>query len=246
MRIKEKEGLDLTVVMPCLNEEQTVGHCVDAALQFMNKYKIAGEVLVVDNGSWDNSSKVAVRHGARVISEPRRGYGRAIRTGIAGSKGRIIVIGDADTTYDFLHLEKIYLPIAKSHCDMVIGNRYAGGIERGAMPPLHKLGVRFLSYLGRKRFGVSIYDFHCGLRAISRSAVERLRLHTVGMEFATELIAEAAREKIRMKQVPVRLRKCKFARKSKLRTIRDGVRHLRYITNWNNADSIKNRGRIYG
>lgn len=247
MQIKEKERLELTVIMPCLNEEKAVGHCVDDALRFMDKHNISGEVLVVDNDSGDDSAKVAASHGARVISEPRRGYGRAIRTGIAGSRGRILIIGDADTTYDFLHLEKMYVPLAKGSCDMVIGNRYAGGIEKGAMPFCHKLGVRVLSFLGRKRFGVEVYDFHCGLRAISRQAAKKLTLRTVGMEFATELIAEAARAKIRIKQVPVRLRKCEYARRSKLRTVRDGLRHLIYIISWSDVDSSVKRGRrIYG
>lgn len=229
MLIKEKESLELSVIMPCLNEAEAVGHCIADAFQFMEKHNIRGEVLVVDNESEDASARVAESHGARVVRESRRGYGRAIRTGIANSRGRILIIGDADTTYDFEHLEKMYLLLAKDKCDMVIGNRFAGGIEKGAMPIIHMLGVGFLSYCGRKKFGVDVYDFHCGLRALSRKSAEKLNFFTGGMEFATEFIAVAAEKKLRIRQIPVKLRKCECKRKSKLRTVRDGLRHLRYI-----------------
>lgn len=229
MHIKEDQKLELSVIMPCLNEERTVGYCVDEARQFMDEHYINGEVIVVDNGSEDASATVALEHGAKVITEKRKGYGSTIRTGIANSTGKVLIIGDADTTYDFGHLEEMYEPLANGSFDMVIGNRYAGGFEKGTMPWTHKWGVKFLSYCGRKRFGVEVYDFHCGLRAVTRQAVEQLSFHTEGMEFATEMIAEAARKNLRIKQVPVHLRKCEYARKSKLRTIRDGFRHLRYI-----------------
>lgn len=229
MQSAEKREPDLSVIMPCLNEESTVGFCVDEARRFMEEHHVEGEVIVVDNGSGDDSALVAAEHGARVIEEQRKGYGRAIRTGIAGSAGKILIIGDADTTYDFLHLEALYAPLVEGSCDMVLGNRYAGGMEKGAMPWTHKWGVRFLSFCGRKRFKVKVYDFHCGLRAITKQAAETLSFHTEGMEFATEMIAEAARKGLRIKEVPVSLRKCSHERRSKLRTIRDGFRHLRYI-----------------
>lgn len=229
MRMVEKESLELSVIMPCLNEKNTVGHCVDDALKFMKKNSISGEVLVVDNGSRDASAEIAKKHGARVIFEKNKGYGRAIRTGIQHSRGRILVIGDADTTYDFMHLEKLYQPLAEGKCDMVVGNRYAGGIKKGAMPFSHKLGVKFLSFCGRKKFRVKVYDFHCGLRAVTRQAAKKLTLKTTGMEFATEMIAEASRKKLRIMQTPVALNRCKYKRKSKLRTVRDGWRHLMYI-----------------
>lgn len=229
MKLKKDQKLELSVIMPCLNEENTVGHCVDEARQFMEEQHISGEIIVVDNGSSDASAMVAKKHGARVIAERRKGYGRAIRAGIANSTGNVLIIGDADTTYDFLHLDTMYYPLADGYFDMVIGNRYAGGIEKGAMPWTHKLGVRLLSFCGRKRFGVDVYDFHCGLRAVTRQAVEQLTFCTEGMEFATEMIAEAAGKKLRIRQVPIPLRKCEYKRKSKLRTVRDGFRHLRYI-----------------
>ena len=134
MHMETEEKIELSVIMPCLNEESTVGYCVDEALQFIQKYDIPGEIIVVDNGSEDLSASVAAGHGARVITEKRKGYGRAIRTGIDNSSGRILIIGDADTTYDFLHLEEIFQPLSDNSYDMVIGNRYEGGMERGAMP----------------------------------------------------------------------------------------------------------------
>lgn len=229
MQIQEKESLELSVIMPCRNEENTVGICVDEATAFLKCHGICGEVLVVDNASEDDSAGQAKVHGARVIAEQEIGYGKAIQTGIANSRGRVLIIGDCDTTYDLFHLEPIYKMLADKTCDMIIGNRYAGGMEQGSMPWLHKWGVRFLSYLGRWRFHTDVYDFHCGLRGIRREAVQKLSLHAKGMEFATEMIAEAAENKLCIRQVPVVLRKCRFNRKSKLRTIRDGVRHLAYI-----------------
>ena len=236
MMITEEENLELSVIMPCLNEESTVGCCVDEALEFIGKCGINGEVLVVDNDSADMSATVAKEHGARVIREGRLGYGSAIRAGLAASRGKVLIIGDCDTTYDFLHLEQIYKPLADEICDMVIGNRYAGGIDRGAMPLSHRFGVRFLSFCGRIRFHTDVYDFHCGLRGMTRKAVETITFHTDGMEFATEMIAEAAEKHMRVKQVPVSLKKCECKRKSKLRTVRDGFRHLRYILFYNNKN----------
>lgn len=229
MQMLEREDLELSVIMPCRNEEATIGFCVDEAREFMEKYQIDGEVLVVDNASEDTSAEIAKQHGARVITEDKRGYGNAIRAGIAGSRGRSLIIGDCDTTYDFLHLEEMYRLLAQGHCDMVIGNRYAGGMEPGSMSLSHRWGVRFLSFCGRVRFQTDVYDFHCGLRGLSYSAAKQLTFHTEGMEFATEMIAEAAKQQMHILQVPVILRRCEYGRESKLRTIRDGFRHLGYI-----------------
>lgn len=238
MQMLEKESLELSVIMPCRNEKSTVGVCVDEAFSFMQSHNISGEVLVVDNASKDDSASLAAAHGARVIAEKEVGYGKAIRTGIANSRGRILIIGDCDTTYDMFHLEQIYEVLADGGCDMVIGNRYAGGMEQGSMPWLHRWGVRFLSCMGRLRFHTDVYDFHCGLRGIRREAVKILSFHTKGMEFATEMIAEAAVNKLCIMQIPVTLRKCKYHRKSKLRTIRDGLRHLAYI--WSHPGKSEN------
>lgn len=225
----EKRELDISIIMPCLNEEAAVGASVDEAMKFMENNSLRGEVIVVDNGSIDKSAQEAKTHGAKVISEPRRGYGRALRTGFEQALGKVVIMGDCDTTYDFLHMEQMYQLLAKGDCDMVMGNRFAGGIKKGAMPLSHRLGVRFLSYCGRKKFKVNVYDFHCGIRGFRKEALEKLELKTDGMEFATELIAEAARKGLIIKEIPVPLRKCEANRSSKLRTIRDGLRHLRYI-----------------
>ena len=229
MELGEKQSVDITVVMPCLNEEYTVGICVQEAFAFMVDHHILGEVLVVDNGSEDDSAAAAEKAGAKVLRQPKRGYGSAVRTGIENSRGSVIIIGDCDTTYDFLHLEEMYRMLSAGEGDMVIGNRFAGGIEPGSMPWSHKWGARFLSWVGRNTLHTDIYDFHCGLRGLTRAGLEKLELKTGGMEFATEMIAAAIRADLSVGQVPVRLRKCTLARKSKLRTLRDGLRHLVYI-----------------
>lgn len=225
----EEESLELSVVMPCLNEEQTVGICVSEARGFLEKHRIRGEILVVDNGSGDASADVAQKCGARVICQSRKGYGNALRAGIANSRGCVIIMGDCDTTYDFSHLETMYQLLAQNQSDLVIGNRFSGGMEQGSMPWSHKWGVRFLSWMGRMLLHTDVYDFHCGLRGLTRSAAQQLEFYTEGMEFATEMIAQAARQELRIRQTPVILRKCHYPRKSKLRTVRDGLRHFMYI-----------------
>ena len=229
MEMREKQSVDITIVMPCLNEAYTVGLCVREALSFIEKHHMLGEVLVVDNGSEDDSAAAAEKAGAKVLRQSKRGYGSAIRTGIANSRGSVIIIGDCDTTYDFAHLEEMYRMLSAGEWDMVIGNRFAGGMEPGSMPLSHKWGVRFLSWVGRTALHTDIYDFHCGLRGLTRSAAEKLDFYTDGMEFATEMIAEAVQQGLRLQQTAVILRKCVYKRKSKLRTIRDGLRHLVYI-----------------
>ena len=221
--------IDVSVVMPCLNEESTVGLCVDEALEFLHRRNLTGEVIVVDNGSTDGSAFAAVEHGARVVPEQRRGYGQAIRTGLEASRGRVIVLGDCDTTYDFLHMEGIVQPLLRGSYDVMIGDRFAGQMEDGAMPLSHRLGVPPLSFAGRVKFHVDVHDFHCGIRGVRREALEQMEFRTDGMEFATEFIAEAARCHLRIGQTSVPLRRCTFERKPKLRTVRDGVRHMRYI-----------------
>ncbi|MBQ3841589.1 MAG: glycosyltransferase family 2 protein [Ruminiclostridium sp.] len=224
--------LDISYVMPCLNEKNTVGRCIDEAKAFIEKNALQGEVIVVDNGSNDGSVREALSHGARVIQESRRGYGRAIRTGILHTRGSVIVIGDCDSTYDFRRCGRFYFPLAEGKCDMMIGDRFSGGIEKGAMPPLHRLGVPFLSWCGRMKFGVKVRDFHCGLRSVTRSAAAKMRFRTTGMEFSTEFIAEGARNGLRIGQTPAKLRRCTEKRRSKLRTFPDGLRHLKYILSY--------------
>ncbi|MBR5089853.1 MAG: glycosyltransferase family 2 protein [Ruminiclostridium sp.] len=239
MRLKNEKELDLTIVMPCLNEENTVGKCIDEAKRFISAHGIAAEIIVVDNGSTDASAEKAREHGVLVIPEERRGYGRAIITGLEHSRGGVILIGDCDTTYDFLHLEEFYFPLSRGESDIVIGDRFSGGIEKGAMPALHRLGIPFLSWCGRVKFGSRVHDFHCGLRGITRDAVRGAEYTCDGMEFATEMIADAARRGLRTGQSPTVLRKCVEPRSSKLNTVKDGFRHLRYILGSKNKQQTR-------
>ncbi len=219
----------LTILMPCLNEESNIAFCIDQAKEYIRSHGLSGEVLIVDNNSTDRSAEIARALGASVIDEKRRGYGWALRTGLAAAAGDVIVFGDCDTTYDFSALDAIYEPLAEGKADFMTGDRFAGQMEKGAMSLSHRLGVPFLSWCGRIKFRVRIHDWHCGLRGIRKDALEKLQFHTDGMEFATEMIAEAARKGLRIGEVSVPLRVSRFERKEKLRTIRDGFRHLRYI-----------------
>ena len=232
----------LTILMPCLNEEENIGYCIEQAQQYFGRcserargnYAFSGEILIVDNGSTDRSVEIAKAHGAKVIPEPRRGYGRALRTGLAQARGEVIIFGDCDSTYDFIHLDPLYRPLAEGRVDFMTGNRFGKKsgkplMEEGAMSLTHKIGVPFLSICGRIRYRVGITDFHCGLRGIRRDALERCEFHTDGMEFATEMIAEASRKGLRIGQVSVPFRKSRKERTEKLRTVRDGLRHLWYI-----------------
>lgn len=224
-----KHEVNLTILMPCLNEEENIAFCVDQAMEYIDSREFDGEVLVVDNNSTDRSAKIAKEHGATVISEHRCGYGRALRTGLTAAEGNVIIFGDCDSTYDFSNLDPIYQPLIDNKVDFMTGDRFAGQMEEGAMTLSHRLGVPFLSWCGRVKFGVKIHDFHCGIRGIRRDALEKLNLQTDGMEFATEMIAEAARHNLRIGAVSVPLKKAQNERTEKLRTIRDGFRHLWYI-----------------
>ena len=229
MKLARPQSKDISIVMPCLNEIKTVGECVDIAYKYIKDHNLNGEVIVVDNGSTDGSGEEAKAHGALVIKENRKGYGSAIRKGLKYSSGAVVVIGDCDTTYDFSALDGFYYGIANKGYDMVMGNRFTHKMEEGAMPLTHNLGVKFLSLCGRLAFDTNVYDFHSGLRSISRAALEKVKYGTIGMEFATEMIAEASRLGLKIDQTPVDLKACRYERKSKLHTIRDGMRHLTYI-----------------
>ena len=221
--------LDLTILMPCLNEEGNIAFCIDQAQFYLASRGLSGEVLIVDNNSTDRSASIATAHGARVISEPVAGYGRALRTGLAAAKGDVIIFGDCDSTYDFSNLDPLYRPLAAGEVDFITGDRFVGQMEAGAMSWSHKLGVPFLSFCGRVKFGVSIHDWHCGIRGITKAAAGRCTWRTTGMEFATEMIAEAARKGLRIGEVSVPLKKAQGEREEKLRTVRDGLRHLWFI-----------------
>ncbi|MBR5419910.1 MAG: glycosyltransferase family 2 protein [Lachnospiraceae bacterium] len=224
-----REKIEVSVILPCRNEESAVAACVKEARAFLVQLGVEGEILVVDNASEDASARIAKESGARVIRQPLPGYGRALRAGIRAGRGEYLLMADCDTTYELKELEKLYHKLKDDGCDMVIGDRFAGGIEPGAMPFSHKLGAEVLSALGRRRFHCEVKDFHCGIRGLSREAAKRLKLRTAGMEFATEMIALASAAGMRIGQVPVQLKKARFPRMSKLRTLRDGFRHLRYI-----------------
>lgn len=224
------ESIDVSVVMPCRNEEDAVGLCVDEAREFLAAEGLTGEILIVDNASSDRTAEIARARGARVIREEKPGYGNALRAGIAGSRGRIIVMGDGDTTYNFLQSGRLTHMLSSGKYDIIIGDRFSGGIKKGAMPVSHRIGVKILSWIGRRKTGTSVRDFHCGLRAMTREAAEKMAFRAEGMEFATEMIASAARAGLRIGQCPVSLRKCTRKRKSKLRALPDGIRHLRYLS----------------
>ena len=220
---------DLSILMPCLNEAENIAFCVDEAKAYLLSHGLTGEILVVDNDSTDRSAEIASAHGAAVIKECRRGYGRALRTGLAAAKGEVIIFGDCDSTYDFANLDPLYQPLAENKVDFMTGDRFGGQMEDGAMSWSHKLGVPFLSWCGRVKFGVKIHDWHCGIRGIRQDALQRLNLTTDGMEFATEMIAEASRKGLRIGEVSVPLKRAQNERQEKLRMIRDGFRHLWYI-----------------
>ena len=221
--------MDLSLVMPCLNEERTVGICVRKAQAALAALGRPGEVIVADNGSTDRSVEIARAEGARVVSQPVKGYGAALQAGIEASRGRIVVLGDADDSYDWGAIEPFVRKVEEGW-DLVLGNRFKGGILPGAMPWLHRyVGNPALSAVTRIAFGVSVGDVHCGMRAFTKSAFERMRTATSGMEFATEMVANAAHGGLRIAEVPTRLYPDKRDRPPHLRSFRDGWRHLRFI-----------------
>jgi glycosyltransferase involved in cell wall biosynthesis len=202
---------------------------VEAAKQFLSKHHLPGEVLVADNGSTDASAEIALQTGAEVISVPERGYGNALRAGLQAAKYPFVIFADCDGSYNFLELQPFYEALAEG-ADIVIGNRFLGGIEKGAMPWIHRyVGIPVLSWLGRKKCHASIQDFHCGLRGIRKEAILTLGLCTTQMEFASEMIVKAAKNGLILQEVPCRLYKDKRGGKSHLRTVRDGMRHLLFL-----------------
>jgi glycosyltransferase involved in cell wall biosynthesis len=224
-----EHDITLTILMPCLNETRTLPACIRAARAFLNDRGVAGEILVADNGSTDGSQALALALGARVIQVSERGYGSALRAGIAAARSEWVVMGDSDESYDFSVLGAFVDQLAQGF-DLVVGNRFRGGIAPGAMPWLHRyLGNPVLSFLGRRFFGGPLGDFHCGLRAFRRSAMLRLDLVTPGMEFASEMIVKALQAQLRVTEVPTRLAKDGRNRPPHLNTWRDGWRHLRYL-----------------
>lgn len=224
--VKSKNIL-VSVVMPCLNEEETLGTCIQKAQNTLEELGIQGEIIVADNGSTDASVAIAERLGACVVHQPLRGYGAAYLAGITAAKGQYIVIGDSDDTYDFTDLERFIAPL-RDGCDFIIGNRLKGEILPGAMPKLHRyLGNPVLTGILNLLFRSGVSDAHCGMRSFTREAYQRMKLQTTGMEFASEMVIKAIKTDLKIKEIPITY----YPRKgeSKLNSFRDGWRHLRFM-----------------
>jgi glycosyltransferase involved in cell wall biosynthesis len=220
-------AVEVSIILPCLNEEQAVGQVIDEAWQGFENAGVEGEIVVVDNGSTDRSAAIAEEHGARVVHESRRGYGSAYLRGLAEAKGDIIVMSDADGTYPLDNLRP-FIDAIRAGDDMVLGSRFQGKIHRGAMPWAHRwIGNPLLTAILNVFFGVKVSDAHCGLRAISREAVPVLHLQSTGMEFASEMILKAAKRGLKVGDIPIEYRP--RVGESKLNTFRDGWRHLRFM-----------------
>jgi glycosyltransferase involved in cell wall biosynthesis len=221
--------LELTIVMPCLNEAETLATCIDKAQGYLARSRVRGEVVVADNGSTDGSPEIARLRGARVVPVSERGYGAALLGGIEAARGQYVIMADADDSYDFSDLDGFVAKLRAGY-DLVMGNRFQGGIAPGAMPPLHRyLGNPVLSWIGRLFFSSTIRDFHCGLRGFRKAAIDGLDLRTTGMEFASEMVVKSALGQLRITEVPVALGKDGRSRPPHLRSWRDGWRHLRFL-----------------
>jgi hypothetical protein len=229
LRQIESETLAVTIVMPCLNEAETLAVCIQKARKAIRDLNLEGEVVIADNGSTDGSQDIAVREGARLVHVPVRGYGAALIAGIKSARGKYVLMADADDSYHFEHLGR-FVAALDAGSDLVMGNRFKGTIEPGAMPFLHKyLGNPVLSWLGRLFFQVPVGDFHCGIRAFRKSAIESLQLSATGMEFASEMVVKASLGGLKISDVPTTLSPDGRSRAPHLRTWRDGWRHLRFL-----------------
>lgn len=218
-----------TILMPCLNEAETITTCIRKARKFISAYKIDGEILIADNGSTDKSVQLAKEGGARVVNIKEKGYGNALMGGIKAANSEYIIMGDADDSYDFSDLTA-FITALDSGYDLVMGNRFKGGIMPGAMPNLHRyIGNPILSWLGRLFFKNSFGDFHCGLRGFRRKAILNLDLQTTGMEFASEMVVKASLSRLSITEVPVILYPDGRSRPPHLQTWSDGWRHLRFL-----------------
>jgi glycosyltransferase involved in cell wall biosynthesis len=223
------EQIEVSIVMPCLNEEESLAQCIEMAQAGLERAGAQGEIVIADNGSTDGSQEIARGLGARVVDVPRKGYGAALMGGFEAARGRFIVMGDADGSYDFGHIEA-FVDRLRAGDELVMGNRFRGGIEEGAMPFLHRyLGNPVLSFIGRLLFPSAVGDFHCGLRAFRRDLLPTLELRSPGMEFASEMVVKATLNDARISEVPTTLSPDLRSRPPHLRTWRDGWRHLRFL-----------------
>ena len=218
---------EVSVVLPCLNEEATIGACIKNIKNVFKKENITGEIIVSDNGSTDNSVMIANSLNTRVINQPLKGYGAACLKGIHEARGKFIVMGDSDATYNFLEIPELIKPL-KNGYDFVIGNRFKGRIKKGAMPWSHRyIGNPFLSFIVNRFFKTNLSDVHSGFRAFTKEAFETMNLKTTGMEFASEMVISAVKNRLKIYEVPISYNKRKG--KSKLKSFSDGWRHLRFI-----------------
>jgi glycosyltransferase involved in cell wall biosynthesis len=223
------QAFELTVVLPCLNERETVGTCVQKAVAALQKAGIHGEVLVADNGSTDGSVELAQSAGARVVHVDQRGYGNALRGGIHAARGTYVLMADSDDSYDFTHIPR-FIEQLRNGSDLVMGNRFLGGIRDGAMPPLHRyLGNPVLTAIGRLFFRSPSRDFHCGIRAFRKESYERMDIRSTGMEFASEMVVKASLLRMKVSEVPTTLSPDGRGHPPHLRTWHDGWRHLRFL-----------------
>ena len=221
--------LELTIVMPCLNEAETLATCIRKARLGMESAGVRGEIVIADNGSTDGSQRIATDLGARVVPVSEKGYGSALRGGIEAARGQYVIMGDADDSYDFSAIDAFVIKLREGF-DLVMGNRFLGGIDPGAMPWKHRwIGNPILSAIGRLFFHSKSGDFHCGLRGFRKDAYERLNLKTTGMEFASEMVVRASLMQLKIAEVPIRLHKDGRSRPPHLRSWRDGWRHLRFM-----------------
>ena len=222
-------ALELSIVMPCLNEAETLGTCIRKARQAIEKLGLEAEIVVADNGSTDGSQAAAEALGVRVVAVRRKGYGSALIGGIAAARGRFVIMGDADDSYDFTAIGPL-LERLREGCDLVMGNRFAGGIQQGAMVWSHRwVGNPALTFISRVFFHTPVGDMHCGLRGFRKDAYDRLRLRATGMEFASEMVIKASLQRLKIAEVPVTLSPDGRSRPPHLRTWRDGWRHLRFM-----------------
>lgn len=229
VHVSDKALLELSIVMPCLNEAETLAVCIEKAQRSLQELNLAGEIIIVDNGSTDGSEDLATSMGARVVRVEAKGYGNALMGGIAASRGKYIIMGDADDSYDFSNLEP-FVEKLRAGYDLVMGNRFKGGIKAGAMPALHRyLGNPVLTAIGRRLFHSPCGDFHCGLRGFSKAAMMKLDLRTTGMEFASEMVVKATLHNMQITEVATTLSPDGRSRPPHLRSWRDGWRHLRFL-----------------
>lgn len=225
----KNETIEFTILMPCLNEYKTLAICIEEASAYIQEHALSAEILIADNGSTDGSYELAEQLGDRVVRIDAPGYGNALIGGIRAARGTYIIMGDCDYSYDFYHIDAFIQGLRDGY-DLVIGNRFQGQMESGAMPFSHKyLGVPFLSWVGRLRYHTFVGDFHCGLRGCSAASAKSMNFTCSGMEFASEMIGAYALHNCSILEVPINLRCDKRGGPSHLHSISDGLRHLRYM-----------------